>query len=416
MLRPELRNAIEEDAARGFLSAVMFSKSERITDVMRWFKSSYLLDPVYRGIVEAICELAENQHPVTVATIASTIQQLRKQHSVSLHAIHELIWRTTSADQAHLRYYCQQVHEQWRRREAISLGGDVGNRLQAGEPNDVIEEYANIPERLKKIGFDDEDKYDQTLVSLKHVPLGVNFLDDVLEGGPVVGNFVIVGAKSGCGKSSFISHICAGMIVSRVPFLLFSFEMDASEVITRWASWLSGCREGDKYVQALDTIREAERLGLFYVICEPYSLSSIRRATATVASPRPKAVFVDYLQLVTTRGDSREQVVSAIARGLKQMAVERKVVVYAATQLVDDSEGVKTRESRAITHAANQVIALFPQSEDDICEVQVQLAKNRSGKTTGNRLMWNRATNRYYAKSRRNDEPPQLFDHQEEPF
>lgn len=84
-------------------------------------------------------------------------------------------------------------------------------------------------------------------------------------------------------------------------------------------------------------------------------------------------IIIDYLQLIESVGNTgnREQEISKISRGLKQLAKDLSVPVIALSQLSRDSDGAEPmlkhlRESGAIEQDADVVIFLWGPSKADI--------------------------------------------------
>jgi replicative DNA helicase len=83
-------------------------------------------------------------------------------------------------------------------------------------------------------------------------------------------------------------------------------------------------------------------------------------------------IVVDYIQLVEgvkSKTDSREQEVARISKQLKQLAKKFGCPVITASQLNDDG---RVRESRAIAHDADIVLQIKP-------DEGIFVAKNRNG-------------------------------------
>jgi replicative DNA helicase len=107
-----------------------------------------------------------------------------------------------------------------------------------------------------------------------------------------------------------------------------------------------------------------------------------------------KLVAVDYLQLVETYGQNREQAVAAVSRGLKQMAKEMKIPVVALAQLNREVEKrsdkrpmlMDLRESGGLEADADVVIFIYrdeyyntESEENGVAELLI--AKHRGGPT-----------------------------------
>jgi replicative DNA helicase len=134
-----------------------------------------------------------------------------------------------------------------------------------------------------------------------------------------------------------------------------------------------------------------------------------KRAGIPVA--RLGLVVVDYLQLMSGQrehGWSREQEISGISRGLKQLAKELGVPVAALSQLNRETERrgrsrkpqlSDLRESGAIEQDSDTVIFLYRESyyednaDPDLAEVII--AKQRNGPTGNVNVRFNAARMRY---------------------
>ena len=116
-----------------------------------------------------------------------------------------------------------------------------------------------------------------------------------------------------------------------------------------------------------------------------------------------KAVFIDYLQLMSGSGrsDSRVQEISEISRSLKALARELHVPVVALSQLSravekrDDHRPVLSdlRESGAIEQDADVVMFLYRESyynkdSENKNIAEVTIAKQRNGPIGSVELIW----------------------------
>jgi replicative DNA helicase len=228
-------------------------------------------------------------------------------------------------------------------------------------------------------------------------------------------DLIVVAARPGMGKSAFTLNIAAHLAIHQ-PYAVgfFSLEMSAQQVGFRIQ-----CSEARVNLQRLreGRISKDEKKALFftlqkirdaklYVDDTPAITLLEMRARALQLKQRHglDALFVDYLQIMGTRGkvENRTQEVSAFSRGLKAIAKELDVPVIAVSQLSRRTEqrGAEKepvlsdlRESGAIEQDADVVIFLSrPEYYDketeqkNVCDVLI--AKQRNGPTDRFTLGW----------------------------
>ncbi|HQR45816.1 MAG TPA: replicative DNA helicase [Thermoanaerobaculia bacterium] len=228
-------------------------------------------------------------------------------------------------------------------------------------------------------------------------------------------DLIVVAARPGMGKSAFALNIAAQLAIHQ-PYTVgfFSLEMSAQQVGFRIQ-----CSEARVNLQRLreGRISKDEKKALFFTLQKirdaklfiddtPAITLLEMRARALQLKQRHglDALFVDYLQIMGTRGkvENRTQEVSAFSRGLKAIAKELEVPVIALSQLSRRTEQRGTekepvlsdlRESGAIEQDADVVIFLSrPEYYDkdtdqkNVCDVII--AKQRNGPTDRFTLGW----------------------------
>lgn len=197
------------------------------------------------------------------------------------------------------------------------------------------------------------------------------------------GDLVVVAAYSAGGKSIVVGNLAfdASQWQGKRA-LIHALEMSKVELGQRWAASLHGISlsqivRGNLHHEEQVMVEETHLLthdsdNLIVDDNAHLTLSSLR---ASVRAHKPDLVIVDQLPLMTppdTRAP-REQQMTALAYGLKQMAKDEQVVIVAASQLNADAMKRKTqvptlhdlRESKAIAHAANWVVALYDPTEGE---------------------------------------------------
>jgi replicative DNA helicase len=238
---------------------------------------------------------------------------------------------------------------------------------------------------------------------------------DYMTGGLRGGQLAIVAGRPAMGKSAFMLNCAENMARRGVPVLYFSLEMPANElaarvVLGRAETNIEVVRNG--FLDHPTKLRIADRAAEFAE--EPLfvddrgglTMLDIRgRSRLAVRRWGVKAIFVDYLQLVSHIGaQSRENEVGFVSRGLKAMAMELNVPVVAAAQVNRKAEDRSDnrpkmsdlRESGSIEQDADLVClvhrpcyyAVDQEQEPDPQDAELLIAKHRAGATGKVNLVW----------------------------
>lgn len=175
---------------------------------------------------------------------------------------------------------------------------------------------------------------------------------DKLTNGFELGSLVIIGGKPSSGKTTFA--LCLAMEMSNFHSLcFFSVEVKDKAIFRKYlnnkAEVATGKLKSHSYNQSeffnLQKIvnSEKENPKNFWVDgTKKLTISLIRSKLKKLILKNKQldAIFIDYLQLMTPEGKdfSREQQIAKIAIGLKQIATEFNVVVFALSQLSRSSD------------------------------------------------------------------------------
>ena len=192
------------------------------------------------------------------------------------------------------------------------------------------------------------------------IPTGFKSIDDFTNGWQKT-DLVIIGGASSMGKTSLALAFAYNAVkCGNIPTAIFSYEMSYRQLIERLISAETGI--DNKWIQKgaishedLKKIHKAssliEKLPLYIDDCKRTSLHYVvNRIKQLVITSDVKLVFVDYLQLISAKykGGTREQEISTIARGLKNLAKELNITIIALSQL---NRGVGLRQQSRPTMA-----------------------------------------------------------------
>lgn len=284
----------------------------------------------------------------------------------------------------------------------------------------VSDGAASLPDLIQHVFEQIQDLDGSVLTGL---PSGYFELDE-MTCGLQPGELIIVAARPSMGKTTLGMNMAEHMaIVEGFPVLFFSLEMSAAQVAQRILCSQAGVdaqklRRGRHNREDLSRLMEvAERTRSKPLFIDDTSSLSILelRARARMAYRRHKirAIFVDYLQLMSAPGsESRQQEVASISRGLKALAKDLGLPVVAMAQLNRNPEDRShnrprmsdLRESGAIEQDAD-VIALLhresyyrvgqdPAANDDTTS-ELIIAKQRNGPVGTIELHFDRRCTRF---------------------
>ena len=170
------------------------------------------------------------------------------------------------------------------------------------------------------------------------IPSGFREVDYYTEGF-TIGDLIVLAARPSVGKTSLALGMSFNIARRGHPVLLFSLEMDAKQIVSRYLALnsrmdLLALRTGN----IIDTDAAAALHGLPVFIDDTPGISIMElRTKARRASTHEKieVIIVDYLQLVRSGGkeENRVQEIATITRNLKSLARELGVVVIGLSQL-----------------------------------------------------------------------------------
>lgn len=381
-------------------------------------------------IFQAICEQGERADLLTVAAQLARNSTLDEAGGEGYLA--QLAASVPTA--LNVDSYARLVEETALRRRMITAAGDVAKFAY-----DLTIPVGQVIERSESRIFEVSEQRDSghmkpireavdeffTRVEYLHEhrdePLGIpsGFPDlDKLTGGLQKGDLIIVAARPGVGKTSFMNGIgyhAALKYKKRVA--LFTLEMSNEQVVQRFAASETGI---DSQRLRSGQLRDDEWANLVRVCSQMHDLHFYLDDTPSLTplDLRIKArriyqefgldlIVVDYLQLMqgesSGRNENRVQEISYISRMLKQIARELAVPLIAGSQLsrlVEQRSDKRPmlsdlRESGSIEQDADIVMMIYrdeiynPETElKGVAEIKVE--KNRNGPTGMAKLFFDR--------------------------
>jgi replicative DNA helicase len=443
-------------AEAAVLSAVLLER-DALDKVLEILAPEHFYSDANGTIFRAAQQLALAGTPIDVTTVASWLRDREQLAKVGGAAYLAQIADATPAV-AHVAAHARTVREKSRVRQLIAACqriaaegyGDVGTVQEfIDKAEQAVYELARTAEsqssqrlnEVLKAAFEQITKAAERGDRITGISTGYEKLD-AKTAGLHEGDLTIVAARPGMGKTSFVLNLAVNVASPRtvsVPgpgdagygdnverqepgygVAVFSLEMPREQLASRMV-----CSEGrvdlgklrQGFLQAEDWRRLTEAasylsslpvwvddtpaLGLLELRAKVRRIQAeYNRAPDGVHTERKLGlVVIDYLQLMQGRPgvSSREQEISEISRGLKQLAKELRVPVIALSQL---NRAVETRtskdkrpqlsdlrESGAIEQDADTIVFIYrddyynPETTDRKGIAELIIAKQRNGPT-----------------------------------
>lgn len=216
-------------------------------------------------------------------------------------------------------------------------------------------------------------------------PTGYGSIDR-MTGGFHPGDLMILAARPGVGKSALALNLGQKMAEGGRPVAVFSLEMSAEQNILRILSMesdlstneiqamnfdqLGGSQKAFKLQLAINKINK-EKIYIDDTSALKLSDIVVKTRKLKAAEPELGLIIIDYLGLITAPGrgnsGSRQQEVSDITRGLKNLAKDLEVPILCLAQLsrgVENRKGHKPmlsdlRDSGSIEQDADMVFFIY---------------------------------------------------------
>lgn len=408
-------------AEQSVLGALMLSSST-IWDVAGTVTADDFYQPKHQHIFEAILALNSNNEPMDVIAVSDHLQKVGKLGLAGgpeyLHTLTSFVPSIASAG-----YYAGIVSEKALLRRLVVAGQRItqmGFRSE-GDADDLVEQARfelnrvgrNTKADIVNVGPSFDRVVDATQETVKAAPSPWSKLDELIVG-LMPGKMYVIGGRPGDGKTIMGLQLARAMCATG-NVALTTMEMQQDEITQRLIASMADVDYGALVRHQLtaeewDRVRVARpriaNMPLFVDDRSDMTITKIKAFARSVARKGPLGgVVVDYLQLISGTGQrqTRYEIVSEVARQLKNMAKELGCPVVALSQLGRGDSGGRgkggvrepilsdLKESGEIEQAADVVMLLHrPLDEGGKVgnDLMLIVAKNRSGRTGVRWLRW----------------------------
>jgi replicative DNA helicase len=418
-VRPERVPPHNLEAEQSVLGSMMLS-AEAIASVVEVVKAEDFYRPAHERIYQAILSVYGRGEPVDAITVVEELKRHRGLDEIGgplyVQDLVESVPTPASAG-----YYARIVADNALLRRLIDAAAQIMSRAYAvpEDPRKAADEAEALVYAVSRVDETEQvvslrELVDESMGALEHiqqrdsafagVPTGFMDLDSLLSGLQKE-NLIIVAARPGVGKSSFVTNVARNIAVDAgVPVAMFSLEMSRFEIGMRllcaearvpWEKVRSGrvaTEEWTRIVEAAEVLHEAP---LYIVDSGNVTIVDIRAKARRMKSKQGLGlIIVDYLQLMSShsRTENRQQEVAEISRSLKLLAKELEIPVIAVSQLNRNPETradkrpqlSDLRESGSIEQDSDIVMFIHRDDSDDPTvkgKADIIVAKHRNGPT-----------------------------------
>ena len=426
------------EAEQAVLGAMLIER-EAIVKVVEQLKESDFYREDHRLLFKTMVELYSKGSPVDYVTIVDALRsagKLEQAGGITYLGTLSNIVPTAALVKSHARLVSEKALLRSLIYAATSIAEmgyesseEIQNIVDTAEKKifevtnrrggqDFVHVREIVHEALEKI-----EKLQDNPGKLTGVATGFSDLDG-LTSGMQPSDLVLIAARPSMGKTAFVLNICANAAIkqkSAVAF--FSLEMSKEQLVQRMIcsesavdsqKMRSGMLEERDWGKLLKGANMIASAPIFIDETPGITVLELRsKARRLKAEHDLKLIVIDYLQLMSgggsSREDNRQQEISEISRSLKALARELRVPVLALSQL---SRGVEQRqnkrpmlsdlrESGSLEQDADIVMFLY---REDYYEREVQsanneaeviIAKHRNGPTGTVKLFFHKQFTRF---------------------
>jgi replicative DNA helicase len=349
----------------------LLTNSDAAIEVMPILKDAKIFfDPKMQKIFKAIVAIYNANDKIDMLTVDDKLKSLKL--DVSTYDLVLICNKTGSS--AHLEYHCRLLLQYYIKRSIIKKSqrniqlamDESTDSLELlntdAKGNDDINEIVFSGRKTKSYAESLQDNLRRVEmlsnadeVNLTGVPTGFKILDN-FTGGWQPSDLIIIAARPGMGKTSFVLKTTLECGIRNIPCAFFSLEMSSNQLSARTIANNSNfhlsqlIRKGFEKPEYFNTLSsKIDKMKDFPIYIEDTPSMDIRdivsKARIMKRKHDIKILIVDYIQLIVdkTKANNREQEISSITRNLKLIAKELNIPVIALSQL---NRSVETRTDK----------------------------------------------------------------------
>lgn len=387
----------------------------------------------HRLLFQHLIKLLEANQPADIVTLAESLENSGElKNAGGIAYIGALAQSTPSA--ANIRRYAEIVKRKGQFRALLSIANEIQascvsssmdepEKIALNAENDIFRLFQNQPrsdmtlDEAVQVVMDEVDSRATDGYQFNGLLSGFSNLDAITFGFEP-GQLIIVAARPSVGKSVFACNVADAAAAAGKSVLFHTLEMSGKEIGMRILAARSGVtlqqmRTGTRENNHWDAMAAARKsISNQKLTIDDRPAVSVHQVRAKAKRVRRKdgldLIVVDYLGLMTGKGDNRTQEIGSISRGLKNLAKELQVPIIALAQL---NRGVESRQDKRpmmsdlrdsgeVEQDADIIVMLhreemYTNSDEWTGIAEALIRKNRNGPTGDVYLLFDREISKF---------------------
>ena len=352
------------DMEEAVLGAMML-ESRPLISVISKLRAEMFYKDGHRVIFNAISSIFSRGDPVDILTVTD---QLRKDETLEVAGGPYYVTMLTNriGSTANIEFHAAIVIQKYISREGIRIASLFANELYE-DSADVFDSFSDAQVSLMSLMNEVSDSstvkvselFSPTVQKIRElferkieyigIPSGIMAYDDVTLGFQNT-TLSLIASRPGMGKTALLISMARCICKNKIPVGVFELEMSREQLMNRlisaetsidYRALTSGKIERNQMDEVEGTRKFFESMPLFIECTGNLTLLELRtKCIDMVSSYKCEIIFIDYIQLIraSIRGRSREEEVSEISKGLKQIAKELDISIVALAQLSREAE------------------------------------------------------------------------------
>lgn len=333
---------------------ILLSHPERFDDLAELLEHVDFYDHSHGVIFSKIAEMINAGTSVDIITVAERLGEKQLESVGGLQYLVQLVQNVPS--KSGLKKYAEIVKEKSRLRKLAALFNDGAEACLASQPRtsgEIASEAELELMRTADASLTEPKALSNILTeALEFIErrgtvsgLQTGFIDlDTMTGGFEQGDLIILAARPSMGKTAFAVNIIDNVVKDGKSVAFFSLEMSSQQIGLRilagrsripMAAMRGGATLSDDHYNSMSFAMSKSSEQKLMVDDKPsVGVAYIRAKSRQIKRTHGlDLIVVDYLQLMTGKGDNRVQEIGSITRGLKALAKEIGVPIIALAQL-----------------------------------------------------------------------------------